>query len=132
MRNPLDLLWAWAGRHLPWINRAGSEDSLTHLHHALVCALLAGLGAVVGGLTGYYNPHTAFCWTWLAVWLTYLARETAQHGRGRWGYDAVGDVLVPLCWALPALVGGVRAVLGLTLASVVLVLYYIVYRPAAE
>lgn len=130
MSSPLSRLWRWGDR-FAFVRNAGTSDEATHLHHALICALGAGLGAVTA--VAFSMPALWGAWlAWAACWAAYVVREAQQHGRGRWGWDGVGDLLVPLCWGVLGLSGGTRQLVVWLAVSATLGVYYTAARPATS
>lgn len=131
MRSPLDRLWEWAADHIPSIRNASTEDSSSHIHHALVCVFIGALGAATA-LAFSASPPWGFRVAWGLAWLAYVVREARQwHGR-RWTWDAVCDVTVPVAWAAPTLVGGERSLVALLVGSAAVGALYTVFRPAPK
>lgn len=126
--SPLDFLWRWADR-FAFVRRAGTSDEATHLNHTLVCAGGAGLGAVTA-LAFHADPLNGARLVWFLCWLAYLARESRQHGRARWGWDGVMDLVTPFCWGGVGLSGGHVTLSVWFVASAVLALGYTVFRPS--
>lgn len=126
--SPLDRLWAWAAWRFPAVRRVGNSDADTHIHHALVCVLVGALGAATT-MAFSASPLWGFRVAWSLAWLAYIVRETQQWRGRRWPWDAWCDVLVPLAWAAPALVGAGRSLVALLAGSTMVGLLYTIFRP---